>query len=129
MDGPVRTDPVAGTAESHEMSSTTGRAISTDGSFATLWEADIAKMEERGAMYRGRGRPVVRDVVRKKRGDSAGWVSETAAEKTLRGELTKALRKLKKNGLKYVKFIGPGFLVSVAYIDPGMHFPSRLNAK
>jgi hypothetical protein len=32
------------------------------------------------------------------------------------------LHKLKKGALKYFKFMGPGLMVSVAYIDPGMLF-------
>lgn len=38
---------------------------------------------------------------------------------TGRGFSQQALRVLRK----YAKFIGPGFMVAVAYIDPGTHFP------
>lgn len=129
MDGPVRTGAEPHNAESRRRNSTAARIVSTNGSFSTIWEADIAKMAERGAMAGGRGRPVVRDTVRKKRGDSAGWISDTAVKKTLRGELIIGMKKLKKNGIKYVKFMGPGFLVSVAYIDPGTLFQSHLHGK
>ena len=33
------------------------------------------------------------------------------------------LSKLKKKLVKYSKFVGPGFMVSVAYIDPGKAVP------
>jgi hypothetical protein len=36
------------------------------------------------------------------------------------------LHKCKKVMVKYSKFMGPGFMVSVAYIDPGIYFPSFL---
>jgi hypothetical protein len=105
------------------------RVVSTDGSFSTMFEADAAKMEAQGAIYRGRGRPIVRDTVRTKRGDSAGWASTIASKKTWRSKLAVGLQKLKKTVIKYVKFMGPGFLVSVAYIDPGTLFPSPLHSK
>jgi hypothetical protein len=119
MDDPVHTGPAPDNATSQKKQSTTERVVSANESFATIWAADIAKMEERGAMYRGRGRPIVRDTVHTKRGDSAGWISNSAGEKTLRDQCTAGLQKLKKNTIKYIKFMGPGFLVSVAYIDPG----------
>jgi metal iron transporter len=43
-------------------------------------------------------------------------------------KLNNGLHKLKKAVLKYFRFMGPGLMVSVAYIDPGMRF-SPLKSK
>jgi hypothetical protein len=43
--------------------------------------------------------------------------------KDLKGRLANGFHKLKKGALKYLKFMGPGFMVSVAYIDPGTCLP------
>jgi metal iron transporter len=37
-------------------------------------------------------------------------------------KIHKFARRMSRVLRKYAKFIGPGFMVSVAYIDPGMHF-------
>jgi hypothetical protein len=37
-------------------------------------------------------------------------------------------RKLRRTMIKFGKFVGPGFMVAVAYIDPGTHTPHALDA-
>ena len=56
----------------------------------------------------------------RRRGDEAEEQSDTATNKTgLPASLSRQFHKLKHIIVKFSKFVGPGFMIAVAYIDPG----------
>jgi len=60
------------------------------------------------------------DSIGQREGDEAEEQSDTATAKTgLPASLSRQFRKLKHIIVKFSKFVGPGFMIAVAYIDPG----------
>jgi metal iron transporter len=145
MNCPIRTDPAPDEGHNqnppehaneittnntlnHRRNSTSSRNTRIhldDGSHGSIGE-DKLIVEERGASPGAKNAEDVQaDAQEEKQGEKSGnttWIREGAPP--LNGDHSwfggKA-HKLKKVLFKYSKFIGPGFMVSVAYIDPGRY--------
>jgi hypothetical protein len=87
----------------------------------------VQDMEDVGVYAGKKGAADVKAVVTEKRaytGSKGG--GNGAGNGNMRSKFDSGLQKLKKGAIKYFKFMGPGFMVSVAYIDPGTLFPRLL---
>lgn len=78
-------------------------------------------VEERGVGEIGVGRGDAKYTGSKAAGEGAGGAMQGPAKKeTADGWAGRAGKKVLAVLRKYAKFVGPGFMVAVAYIDPGM---------
>jgi metal iron transporter len=62
---------------------------------------------------------VVRELPVTQNGDSSGCSGTTAAAPNRKNGLKAVALKVWGALAKYAKFVGPGIMISVAYIDPG----------
>jgi hypothetical protein len=136
MNCPIRTDPApdeghnqnpsdlaneinTNNSLSHRRNSTRGRdgRIHLDsGSQGSLEQEQLQDTQEPGLYLEGKA---VQDKspIAGGAGNGGGGIA--------RSRFSNGMHKLKRGALKYFKFMGPGLMVSVAYIDPGnsSHFP------
>lgn len=93
---------------------------STDNSGQTMAQQVPASLDEDDRTVASKGQ-AAGDGQSTEAGDSASAKSDVsaAASSPQRGGPTGLLRKIFRYMLTFAKFIGPGFLVAVAYIDPG----------
>jgi metal iron transporter len=151
MNCPIRTDPApdeghnqnpsdlaneitTNNSLNHRRNSTNGRNDRIhleDGSHGSIGE-EALQDEDGAGRKKGGERKVdmeVSEVVHVKnegvemRGGAASGGGAFGGGKGLSGGVGKGFKKIQKVILKYFKFMGPGFMVAVAYIDPGNSFP------
>jgi metal iron transporter len=92
---------------------------STDNSGQTMAQQVPASLDEDDGIVASKGL-AAGDGQSTEAGDSAAAKSDvSAAASPRRGSQTGLLRKIVRYVLTFGKFVGPGFLVAVAYIDPG----------
>jgi metal iron transporter len=143
MNCPVRTDPLPD--EGHNQNPpalapelTTRRSMTSrrsgslaDGRIDLMDGSHGVREDGAGVLDREKEGSGVREV---ERVNAAGekkrwgmWNSGGSADGVGGGFLMKSVRKVRNTLVKYVKFIGPGFMVAVAYIDPGAYFSRNWN--
>lgn len=147
MNCPIRTDPAPDEGHNqnpsdmanevntnntlnHRRNSTNGRngrIHLEDGSHGSIGEVDAMEAEGLGTK---KGEKVVATDIAEVSGQMGERVGAfrggSRVRKTIGKGIGNGLQKVKGVLLKYVKFMGPGFMVAVAYIDPGMEFYQSL---
>src|SRR5437016_818960 len=136
MNCPVRTDPLpdeghnrnpptfapeltTNNSFNHRANDTRARNASrrdlADGSHASM----IEPVEQKDGR-RKKGKSIaVREVPVTQNGESSGYSGTAAVAPTRKNGLKAAALKVRGVLVKYAKFVGPGIMISVAYIDPG----------
>jgi len=139
MNCPIRTDPAPDEGHNqnpsdlaneittnntlnHRRNSTNSRHSRIDledGSHGSIGEEQLAIEEDGACNVEKNGQSTDLEVAVQARDKKSCLVNRGQQSRSRDSWFRGKMHKLKKILIKYSKFIGPGFMVSVAYIDPG----------